>query len=347
VLFRHTIRAIVPCMPRRGSKRSSYERFEPPIPLDVLISELAFSQHGVVGLRQVLDLGLSAPAIRHRVTAGRLHRVHAGVFAVGHAPLTHRGRYMAAALACGSDSGLAHRSAADLRSLRYSSRSAIDVISPRRPGRKRAGIDAHTSSTLLPRDVEKVDGIPCTTVARTLLDLGAVLPPRAVERAVGEAERLRVFDMAQLEDVLERAGGHRGARVLRAVLRNYTGPTFTRNDLEEAVLAICRSAGLPRPDVNAWIALDPIGYEADFLWRSHMLIAEADGRDAHTTHYAFEHDRLRDQRLMLAGYRVVRFPRRQVFDDPLSVAATLRGLLRPAPPRDPRAAATPHPAPRP
>jgi hypothetical protein len=106
-----------------------------------------------------------------------------------------------------------------------------------------------------------------------------------------------------------------------------TGPALTRNDLEEAVLAICRAAGFPRPEVNVWIALEPIGYEVDFLWRSQRLIAEADGRDAHTTRRAFEHDRIRDQRLTLAGYQVVRFPKRQVFEDPASVEATLRTLL--------------------
>ena len=135
-----------------------------------------------------------------------------------------------------------------------------------------------------------------------------VLPRRVVERAFNQAEVLRVLDMKQIDDVLSRAGGHQGAAVLRAVIRDYTGPTLTRNDLEEAVLAICRAAGLPQPEVNLWIAIQPIGYEVDFLWRAQRLIAEADGRDPHTTRLAFEHDRIRDQRLMLAGYRVVRFP---------------------------------------
>jgi very-short-patch-repair endonuclease len=157
-----------------------------------------------------------------------------------------------------------------------------------------------------------------------------VLPRRAVERAFNQAELLRVLDMTQLDDVLSRAGGHRGAAVLRAIIGDYAGPTLTRNDLEEAFFAICRSAGLPQPEVNAWIALEPIGYEVDVLWRAQRLIAEADGRDPHTTRLAFEHDRIRDQRLMLAGYRVVRFPRRQVLEDPASVAATLRALVRQA-----------------
>ena len=235
---------------------------------------------------------------------------------------------MAAVIACEPGSALSHRSCADKRGLRRSDRSAIDVITRRRAGRGHAGIDAHTSATLLPRDIEIVDAIPCTRVARTLLDLGAVLPRRAVERAVDRAELLRVLDVKQVEDVLSRAGGHRGAAVLRAMPGEYAGPTATRNDLEEAFLAICRAAGLPQPEVNAWIASEPTGYEADFLWRPQRLIAEADGRDPHTTRRAFEHDRVRDQRLMLAGYRVVRFPRRQVLEDPAGVAATMRALLR-------------------
>ena len=249
--------------------------------------------------------------------------------AVGHGRLSLDGRYMAAVLASGDDSALSHRSSARKRGLRPGTRSKIDVITPRRAGRGRAGIDAHTSSTLLPRDIETVDGIPCTTVARTLLDLAAVLPRRAVERAVDQAEVLQVLDARKIEEVLGRAGGHRGAGMLRDSLASHApGTTLTRNDLEEAFLAICRTAGLPQPQVNAWIPLEPGGYEADFLWRWHGLIAEADGRDVHATRRAFETDRRRDQRLMLAGYQVVRFPYAQVIHDPASVRLTLQGLLR-------------------
>jgi hypothetical protein len=258
-----------------------------------------------------------------------LHRVHAGVYAVGHAPLTRNGWYMAAVLACGRDSALSHRSAANKRGLRDTARGRIDVISPRQAGRGRAGIDAHTSATLIPCDVTRVDGIPCTTVARTLLDLAAVLPRRAVERAFDQAEVLEVLDVRQIEDVLERTNGHRGNAVLRAILAEHApASTLTRSGLEERFLAICRSAALPRPEVNVWIPLEPTGYEADFLWRAHGLIAEVDGAGVHATRHAFEHDRRRDQRLMLAGYRVVRFPERQVVDEPAGVEATLLALLR-------------------
>jgi predicted transcriptional regulator of viral defense system len=296
--------------------------------LDWLIAELALSQHGVVTLSQLIELGLTARAVGYRVAAGRLYRVHDGVFAVGYPRLTREGHYMAAVLACGTDSGLSHRSAADLRGMRRSSRKAIDVISSGRSGRRRAGIDAHTSSTLLPRDIVKVDGIPCTTVARTLLDLAAVLPRREVERAFDQAEVLEVLDARQIDDVLARAGGHRGAGVLRTVLNEHSpGSTLTRNRLEEAFLEICDNAGLPRPEVNVWIALEPTGCEADFLWRAQGLIAETDGGAAHGTRRAFVKDRRRDQRLMLAGFRVVRFPWQQVFDEPRTVEATVRELL--------------------
>jgi predicted transcriptional regulator of viral defense system len=316
-------------MERSGEKRRSGRRYSPQGALEWLISELAFAQHGVLALAQLVEFGLSARAVRDRVAAGRLHRVHAGVFAVGHAPLTRQGHYMAAVLACGEDAGLACREAAALRHLRAGNRATVDVISPRRAGRGLRGIDAHTSSTLLPRDIEKVDGIPCTSVARTLLDLAAVLPRRAVERAFDQAEVLRVLDARAIEDVLRRTHGHRGNATLRSILRDHApASTLTRNELEEAFLAICDAAGLPRPAVNARIALEPGGYEADFLWRAEGLIAEADGRAAHATGRSFEHDRRRDQRLMLAGYRVVRFARSQIVEDPGSVRDTLQGLLR-------------------
>jgi len=328
VLFRHTFPAILPVMERTGSKRTSGVRFEPHPGLDRAIAELAGAQHGVVALRQLVALGLGARAVRHRVAAGQLHRLHAGVYAVGHPCLTREGRYMAAVLACGPGAALSHRSAADLRELRGSSRTTIDVISPRRPGRKRAGIDAHTSTKLLPRDVSKVKGIPCTSVARTLLDLAAVLPRRAVERAIDQAEILQLLDAKAIQDVLSRTHGHQGNAPLRSILNDhFPGSTPTRNDLEEAFLQICDKARLPRPEVNAWIPLEPIGYTADFLWREPQLIAETDGRDTHTTKHAFDHDRKRDQRLMLAGFRVVRFPWQQVMHEPSTVESTVRALL--------------------
>jgi hypothetical protein len=235
---------------------------------------------------------------------------------------------MAAVLACGPKAVLSHRSAAALHGIRADNRAKTDVTLPGPSARSRRTIDVHTSLTLEAADITTLDGIPCTTVARTLVDLGDVVSRRSVERAVDQAEVLRVFNGTAVHDALARAGPRRGAGVLRTVLKGYEEPTLTDSQLAERFLAVCRTASFPSPAVNTWITLDDgIAYKADFLWRRHRLIAETDGRDVHTTRKAFEHDRLRDQRLALAGFTVVRFTWRQVLHHPGSVSGALQGLL--------------------
>jgi hypothetical protein len=312
-----------------GRNRSLGERFRPCPPLEAQIAEVASRQHGIIALRQLVALGLSGSAVRHRASVGRLHRRHDGVFSVGHTALTAKSHLMAAVLACGDEAALSHRSAACHLGLRDDNRSIIDVMSPGRRGRARDGIAAHSGATLLPRDVEIIDGIACTALARTLLDLAEVVPTRQVERAIERAEILRVLDTRAIDDVLARADGRRGAAKLRAVLSEMQlGSTITRNDLEEAFLRTCRDIARPPDAVNAWIPYPGGGgAEADFLWRESQLIVEVDGRDVHTTRHAFEHDRRRDQRLNVLGWRVVRFTWRQVLHDAPTVGATVRALL--------------------
>jgi len=268
------------------------------------------------------------------VSSGRLHRVHAGVFALGGGNLTAKGRWMAAVLACGDYAALSHRAAAALRGMRPDGRAAIDVTTSNgRGGRRHAGITAHVTRMLLPRDITIVDGIPCTSVARTLLDLAEVVDRRGLERAIDRAEVLRVLDMHGLSDVLDRANGRRGAKLLRAVLaEHYAGSTLTQSELEERFLLICLDAGVIAPEVNAWMPLPDEEIKVDFMWRTQRLIVEVDGRQAHGTRQAFERDRARDQRLMLAGYRVVRFTWRQITREPERVARTTRALLTQAQP---------------
>lgn len=313
-----------------GPERRHSGRFGPDPPLEARIAEEMRCQHGVAALGQLVEIGLSPSAVRTRVAVGRLHPVHRGVVSVCHPQLlTRSGRFMAAVLACGPGAALSHRSAACHRGVRDDNRATIDVTSPHRAGRKREGITAHSGATLLPRDVEIVDGIPCTTLARTLLDLAEVVTTRSLERAIDRAEILRVLDMRPIDDVLERATGRRGAATLQAVLSAMQfQSTTTRSELEELFLAICRAIARPPDAVNVWIPYpDGGGAEADFVWRDQRLIVEVDGRDVHTTHHAFEHDRRRDQRLTLLGWRVVRFTWRQVEQEPQAVAATLRALL--------------------
>jgi hypothetical protein len=312
-----------------GGKRRNSRRFPPDPPLEREIAELATRQHGVVTREQLLDLGLAPSTVRSRVAVGRLHRVHKGIFAVGHELLTSDGRRIAAVLACGPGAALSHRSAACHLALREDNRNSIDVTSPQRSGRDLTGITVHSGATLLPRDATVVDGIPCTTLARTLLDLAEVLTTRGLERAIEQAEVLRVLDMRAIDDVLARANGRRGATILKALLsETQVGSTITRNELEERFLDICRQANVPPDATNAWIPFpDGGGAEADFVWRAQRLIIEVDGRDVHTTRRAFEHDRRRDQRLTMLGWRVVRFTWRQVLYEPAAVAATVAALV--------------------
>jgi Protein of unknown function (DUF559)/Transcriptional regulator, AbiEi antitoxin len=285
-------------------------------------------QHALLTIPQLQLHGLSKAAVAKRAKDGRLYRIHRGVYAVGRPDLTQRGHWMAAVLACGPRAVLSHRSAAALHGIRQDNRSKTDVSVPRSSARSRATIDVHASLTLEAADTTTIDAIPCTTIARTLIDLGDVVGRNAVERAVNQAELLRLFDGKAVAEALARAGPRKGVGILRAVLAAYEQPALTEKGVEEHFLALCRKASLPSPAVNAWITLDDgIGYKADFLWRRQNLIAETDGRDVHTTRMAFEHDRLRDRRLTLAGFTVVRFTWRQIADEPRSVAEALRTLL--------------------
>src|SRR5215218_3590123 len=139
-------------------------------------------QHGVVSLTQLRTLGLSKSAVSKRAATGRLHRIHRGVYAVGHPRLTASGHRMAAVLACGAHAALSHRSAGAHRGFRPDNRAVADVSLPRRTARSRPGIHVHVSATLTRDDVDVHDGIPCTSVARTLVDLADVLDRRGVER---------------------------------------------------------------------------------------------------------------------------------------------------------------------
>jgi predicted transcriptional regulator of viral defense system len=297
---------------------------------DLAVAALAGAQHGVLCLEQLKALGVSASAARKRAAKGRLHRIHRGVYALAPIRLLDRhGLWLAAVLACGCGAVLSHRSAAVLHELRSQGSTRIEVTVPGGSSRRHAGVLVHRSSTLTAADATLVHGIPCTTVARTLLDIAGQLGRRALERACDQAEVLEVFDLKTITDQLERNPRHRGARTLRAVLEeHYIGQTLTWNEFEERFLALAREAGLPLPEVNVLLELNdgepPI--RVDFVWPARRLAVETDGRGSHLTHQAFERDRRRDQRLTMARWRPARFTRRQVKYSPAQVRATLGKL---------------------
>ena len=281
----------------------------------------------MVGLWQMEDLGLHVKAVDKRVAAGRLHRVHQGAYAVGHPLLSHRGHLMAAVLACGPGTVLSHRSAAYLHGILEDSRDRVDVIAPNRRGRSPDGIAAHRDGTLTPADQVVIDGIPCTSLARTLLDLAATQSPSTLRYAVTQAEVEKVFDLAEVVELLKRSKGRRGvARLRLAIELHDPQEQEARFELEKRLLRLFKRAALPRFEVNGHLVVDGISIMPDFLWRDAHLIVEADSRRVHGTATAFEKDRLRDQRLALAGWTVIHATWHQVTHEPERLLQTLRTL---------------------
>ena len=292
------------------------------------LAELAFEQHGAVTLAQLRRLGLTASAVRSRVEEGSLLRLQEGVYAVGHAPRTREARYMAAVLACGPDAVLSHRSAADLLDLRENKRSRIDVTAPGRRGRAPHGIDAHRDGSLATADRTTAKGIPCTSVARTLLDLAGVEPIWELRRAVGEAEVKRVLDKGAARDLIKRSRGRRGVARLRMLLDEIHPETKrTRSYMECLFLEMCTRTELPTPEVNVSLRVGTSNFKPDFLWRDQGLIVEADSRQFHDTDMAFLDDRRREQCLQLAGWRVSHCTWWEIEHEPRRLAETIRGLL--------------------
>lgn len=235
---------------------------------------------------------------------------------------------MAAVLACDPDAVLSHRSAAALWGIRKGHRQSIDVTAPNRRGRAPYCIDSHRDGSLTEIDRTMLRGIPCTTVPRTLLDLAAVLPIGELRKAISEAEVLRLLDHGAVRRLIKRSRGRRGVARLRMLLDEIHPQTKrTRSDLEQLFLDMCVRAGLPEPEVNVRIDVGDRLLEPDFLWRDAGLIVEADSRRYHDTDSAFQVDRKREQRLMIAGWQVARCTWEQVERHPRELAETIRTLL--------------------
>lgn len=318
-------------MAEPARKNDAIRRFSSKGSLDEQIARLALVQHGVVTLRQLVDLGLTPRAVQHRANAARLHRLYRRTYSlVPQKLLSREGRWMAAVLCCGEDAMLSHRTAALLHEIRFKDRNALDVIIPRRTTRKHAGIQIHTSTTLAASDRTRVRNIPCTSVSRTLLDLSTKVDRRGLERALDQAEVERLLNVNELRDQLARNAHHPGSRLIRGIVEEYyLARTLTRSELEEAFFRICRSARVPDPEVNVMIELND-GEEpilADFVWLAQRVIVETDGYQTHGTRQAFEHNRRRDQRLTMAGWRVVRITWRQVMSRPDQVRRLVQALV--------------------
>jgi hypothetical protein len=290
------------------------------------LAELAGEQWGVVSEAQLLAHGLSRQTIDRWLATGRIHRLHRGVFAVGHRSLAFEGRALAAVLACGPGAALSHLSGARHWGLLASDGTTATDVSAARSRENSPGIRIHRPRRLGEQDVTEHRGIPITSVARTCLDVAPLLGRSRFESMLAQAEVLRLYDLRALEDVVDRANGHRGrGRLARAIGRE---PALTRSQLERRFLTLARRAGLPAPIVNeAFDVVDHPGIRPDFYWPRERVMVETDGRATHLTRAAFQADRRRDAALAADGYVVVRFTYADVRDEPATVVARLRAVL--------------------
>jgi very-short-patch-repair endonuclease len=285
------------------------------------VASVAASQHGVVSRTQLQAAGLSSSGIQRWVERGHLHRIHRGVFAVGHPRLSAEGRWLAAVLACGPGAALSHGPAGQLLGIiGRRERLAVHVSAP--TTRTRAGIVTHRPRTLLPADITVRLRIPVTTGTRTIWDLATRLGPSALRRAFDQAEKHGILDRDRLAELLADCPSHKGAEALRALLAERALPlAATRSRLEELLLEICREHSLPLPAVNVPV----LGYEADFLWHDARLIVETDGAD-HLAPDQRNRDNERDIALARGGYIVRRYGW-AALGDRTAVAAEIRAII--------------------
>jgi very-short-patch-repair endonuclease len=290
---------------------------------DRVIQRLADTHHGVVCRRQLAAAGITGAMLKARVASGHLLRLHRGIYAVGHTRLRREGWWLAAVLACGPRAALSHRDAAALHGIRPCSRAKVDVtvLGPRS---QRPQIDLHRTTVLEPPDLTVVDGIPVTSVARTLVDLAGVVRPASLAKALSEAERMNLLDLRALRAAKARTQGRRGpghARLAQALAElEAQGTTLTRSPLEVAFLGLASAAGLPRPRTNVHVE----GFEVDVYWPDHRLVVELDGWEFHRSRDAFQRDRAKTTQLTLAGYVVLRFTHDDVLRRPQTVVDGVR-----------------------
>ena len=266
------------------------------------IGKLASRQHGVVTTAQLTNAGIDKDGVSWRVRSGRLHRLHRGVYAVGHRSLSWRGRWLAAVLAVGDGAVLSHASAAALwqflRPISGSTHVTVGAAVHRAP---RPGVRIHRSRTLTPRDITRRHGIAVTTPARTIEDMRGEVEAYLFRRALRQAE----------------LAGHQ--------VPHLDGVRRTRSDLELLFLGLCDYHGLPRPLVNQRVH----GHRVDFYWPGQRLAVETDSWGYHRGSVAFEDDHDRDLALRARGIATRRYTGDQLEAASDAVVADLRVALLP------------------
>ena len=267
------------------------------------IAEIANWQGGHITTKQLTALGMSRDAIKHRVTVGALIRVHHGVYAVGHVPTNPVDRAHGALLAAGDRTGLASRTALALWRADRTWPEPFELISARDV--RLSGLTVHRSSTLIQRDIRKVQGLRVTSPARTALDLAPRLTMDELERVVDDMRHVNRLTVPQLRDLTNRNPRHPGTQKLKQLIGD-SQKEHTRSELERAFRRLIKRHKLEMPLINVHVG----GERVDAYFPNHQLIIELDGGVTHGNDWrpAFENDRRRGVDILLkTGIPTVHF----------------------------------------
>lgn len=278
----------------------------------------ASGQKGLITRQQLIGAGMSSSAIGRWVDKGLLIPEYPGVYRVGHAAPSTEASYLAAVLAAGDGAFLARRAAGHLMRLLRGAPPPPELIA--RNERLIKGVKVKRNRGLDPRDVTIFNGIPCTTVARTLVDLAACLPEYELGRAWHQARVLYRSEPEDVEAVLARRPNSKGAKELRAILR---GKPIALSRLEHAFLELCKQHDLALPRTNTIVG----GRYVDCRWPQHKLTVELDSYRYHSSRHAWEQDRKRERQARARGDDFRRYSSGDVFDDPRALLSELRPVI--------------------
>ena len=308
--------------PRAQSAQTTVMRVNSHSRRDLEVARIAAADEGVVDLDELRGCGLSQQSVDRRHRAGRLHRIHEGVYAVGHPNISLEGRFIAAVKACKPGAALSHRANAARLGIRPWTERDIEVTVPDHVYRRHPGIEAHRSSLMTRKDQMVRGGLLVTNADWTVIALAAVLQPNELRGAVREALGTRLVSPRSLLALLERLGRVRGARNLRSILSRAVP---TRSELEDVVYDVIVGGGFDPPEVNQPLRLEGRVVIPDFRWPAHRVVVEADGARWHDNALARADDRERQALLERHGNVVVRVSWDQAI---MQVASTRARIFR-------------------
>lgn len=291
---------------------------------DQKVARIAANQRGLVTSEQLAACGIGKDAVAHRVLSGRLHPVFHTVYSVGCGELLPLGRESAALLAC-PGSFLSHRSAAFVWGMQKNAPVEVEVSIVGRCRRSRNGLRVHRITAIDRRELWREEGLWVSSPARAVLEIAAIGSREELVEAVDQGLALRRFSPRDLEAVLARNRGRRGAGRLAALVGDESAMAISRSRAEKALLRLIRDARLPVPETNV-----PFGrYEADFVWREQRLIVELDSGRYHSGPGVVHRDREKDLLFRDHGFDVLRFMRAHVVYAPsVTLVRLTRALAR-------------------